>query len=75
MGQQHRKVVKRSRRKAYLERKKTRAKQGITRRASRTAKAAEGDTPKKVAKKPAAKKVAKAPAAKKAAKPAAESTE
>ena len=75
MGQQHRKVVKRSRRKAYLERKKERAKQGITRRASRTPKAAEGDAPKKAPRKPAAKKVAKAPVAKKTGKPGAEGAE
>jgi hypothetical protein len=58
MGQQHKKVIKRQRRKAYLVRKKERDKNGIT-LSSRT-KSAEGV-------KAAAKKVAKKPAAKKAA--------
>ena len=58
MGQQHRKVVKRRRRKAYLNRKAEREKNGIT--LSSRSKSTEGV-------KAAAKKVAKKPAAKKAA--------
>ena len=64
MGQQLKAVVKRTRRKNYLARKKALAKAGVSRRSSgRTKVAGEAATPKAV-KKPAAKK----PAAKKAAK-------
>lgn len=60
MGQQHNKVIKRRRLKAYIQRKKDQAKAGISTRgkgskASSTLKAAA----KKVAKKPAVKKAAK----------------
>jgi hypothetical protein len=64
MGQQLRKIVKRTRRKAYLARKKALAKSGVVRKSGRT-KAAEGDAAKK-----AVKKTAKKAAAKKVAKPA-----
>lgn len=70
MGQQHRKVVKRTRRKAYLERKKARAKLGLKRNASRTAKAAGSGVEKKIVRKAAVKKAAK-PAAEAAPKKAA----
>ena len=65
MGKQHNKVIKRRRRKAYLERKKARDKAGIGRLPSTRAKgatSAEGDAKapaKKAAKKAAVKKVAK----------------
>lgn len=64
MGQQHRKVVKRRRLKAYVERKKALAKQGVARKVSRVSKSVDqGEKPaakkaavkKKVAKKAAAK--------------------
>jgi hypothetical protein len=69
MGQQLRKYVKRTRRKAYLARKKALAKQGIVRKASRKKPVeAAGDKPaKKVA-----KKSTKTPSVKKAAAPKAE---
>ncbi len=64
MGQQLKTVVKRRRRKAYLQRKKALAKTGAVRRSSgrvKAAGAAEGvkAAKKAAAKKPAAKKVAK----------------
>lgn len=65
MGQQHSKIIKRRRRKAYLERKKALAKSGVVRKSSRV-KAEAGSDEKKAAKKPAAKKSTKAPAVKKA---------
>lgn len=64
MGQQLNKIIKRRRRKAYLERKKALAKAGVVRKSSRT-KAAPG-TEEKKAKKTASKKSVKAPVAKKA---------
>jgi len=74
MGKQYNKVIKRRRRNAYHVRKKTLAKQGITRMA-RPARGhdVDSDAAKKSAKKATvvSKKVAKAPA-KKAAKPAEE---
>ena len=79
MGQQSNKVIKRRRRKAYHARKNALARQGITRRTSRTAKSAdaEGDVKKasksKAPSAGAAKKTAK-PAAKKVAKPAEETS-
>jgi len=70
MGQQLNKIVKRTRRKKYLERKKALAKAGVSRKA-RAAKA-EPKTDKKTAvKKPVAKKTAAKP---KAAEVAAEAT-
>ncbi len=75
MGQQLNKVIKRRRRAAYIKRKHELAKQGITRRASRTAKtAAPAGAEKKPAKKPAAKKAAKkaAPKTEEGTAPAAE---
>lgn len=63
MGQQSNKIIKRRRRKAYLDRKKELAKSGLARKVGR-AKTAAAD-------KPAAKKVAKKAPAKKVAKPAA----
>ena len=76
MGQQLNKIVKRRRRLAYLKRKKELAKQGVTRKAARSAKAAADAEKKSAAKKPAAKKavVKKAPAkkAEESAAPAAE---
>lgn len=64
MGQQSNKVIKRRRRKSYLERKKAREKAGIGRLPSSRSKgsAADGDV------KPAAKKAAKKAAVKKVAK-------
>ena len=64
MGQQSNKIIKRRRRKAYLERKKARGKAGIGRLPSSRSKgsAADGDV------KPAAKKAAKKAAVKKVAK-------
>jgi len=61
MGQQTKKYIKRRRRKAYLDRKKTRDKAGISLRAKSTGKSASDDSAaaKKAVKKPAAKKVAK----------------
>jgi hypothetical protein len=64
MGQQYNKVIKRRRRKAYLKRKKELAKQGVTRKTARTAKAAADAEKKPAAKKAAAKKATKAPAKK-----------
>lgn len=63
MGQQHNKVIKRRRRKAYLERKKARIKAGIT--IGKPSKGTKTDGAKKAVKKAPAKKAAK-PAAKKA---------
>ena len=65
MGKQHNKVIKRSRRKAYLKRKKELAKQGVSRKATRTAKAA--DAEKKAVKKAPVKKATKTAAKKTAA--------
>ena len=65
MGKQYNKVIKRSRRKAYLVRKKTLAKQGVTRRSSRIVKASGDEEAVKKPKKSPVKKSAK-PAAKKA---------
>ena len=63
MGQQLKAVVKRTRRKNYLARKKALAKAGVSRRSSgRTKVAGEAAAPKAAKKAPAAKK----PAAKKA---------
>jgi hypothetical protein len=61
MGQQTKKYIKRRRRKAYLDRKKTRDKAGISLRAKTNAKSTndDGSAAKKAVKKPAAKKVAK----------------
>ncbi|MEZ0390234.1 MAG: hypothetical protein ACAI34_24355 [Verrucomicrobium sp.] len=64
MGQQLNKIVKRRRRKAYLERKKALAKSGVVRKSSRV-KAAEGASDEKKAVKKSAKKSTKAPAVKK----------
>lgn len=64
MGQQHRKVVKRRRRKAYIERKKALAKQGVARKVNRISKPSDkedkaGAAAKKTVKKKAVKKAAK----------------
>jgi hypothetical protein len=64
MGQQLNKVIKRRRRKAYLKRKKELAKQGVTRKSARTARAAADAEKKPAAKKGAVKKAAKVPAKK-----------
>lgn len=65
MGQQHRKIVKRRRRKAYIERKKTLAKQGVARKVSRISKPAEKEEkPATAAKKTVKKKAVKKAAAK-----------
>jgi hypothetical protein len=64
MGQQLNKIIKRRRRKAYLERKKTLAKSGVVRKSSRV-KAEAGSEEKKAVKKPSAKKSTKVPAVKK----------
>jgi hypothetical protein len=67
MGQQSNKIIKRRRRAAYLKRKNELAKQGISRKVSRPAKAAsDADKKAAAAKKSPVKKAAKAPAAKKA---------
>lgn len=69
MGQQLNKVIKRRRRKKYLERKKALAKAGVSRKA-RSAKADKG-VKKAPAKKPAAKKAPAKPKAEVAAEAAA----
>jgi len=69
MGQQLNKIVKRTRRKKYLERKKALVKAGVSRKA-RAAKAEPKGVKKADAKKPAAKKAA--PSKPKAAEVAAE---
>lgn len=87
MGKQHKKIIKRSRRKQYLKRKNEQVKASIVRKDSSTAKSAEAKpavkkevakkaavkkvAAKKATKKTAVKKVAKKTAAKKAAKKAA----
>lgn len=60
MGQQLNKLIKRRRRKAYIERKKALARSGVARKASRVAKPAEPPA------KPAAKKTVKKKVVKKA---------
>ena len=72
MGQQHRKVIKRSRRKDYLKRKKEQAKMnGVVKKRPAVKKDAKEAPAKKAAKK-ATKKVATKKVAKKAAKKAPE---
>jgi hypothetical protein len=63
MGQQLNKIIKRTRRKAYLERKKALAKAGVVRKSSRVK--AEGAGDEKKAVKKSAKKSTKVPSAKK----------
>jgi len=77
MGKQHKKTIKRSRRKQYLKRKNEQVKASIVRKESAPAKktakkaAAKKTAAKKAVKKAAAKKAVKKTAAKKAAKKAA----
>jgi hypothetical protein len=66
MGQQLRKIAKRRRLKAYIERKKALAKQGIARKISRPSKVAAEAEEKPAAKKAVKKKVTKKVAAAKA---------
>ena len=69
MGKQHKKTIKRSRRKQYLKRKNEQKKASVVRKDSAPAKAVVKKATKKVAKKAAAKKApAKKAAAKKATK-------
>ena len=70
MGKQHNKIIKRSRRKQYLKRKKDQVKATVTQKKSTPAKKTVKKAAKKAAKKTTAKKAAKK-TAKKAAKKAA----
>jgi hypothetical protein len=67
MGKQYNKVIKRRRRKAYLNRKKALLKAGFVRSKAKGKVAEKSDAKKSVAKKAPVKKAAKAPAAKKVA--------
>ncbi|BCX50249.1 hypothetical protein HAHE_41570 [Haloferula helveola] len=81
MGQQHRKVIKRRRRKEYLKRKEANAKLGglakksVAKKEAAPAKKAAKKTAKKAAKKTAKKAAKKAPAKKAPAKEAPEAAE
>lgn len=74
MGKQHSKIIKRSRRKQYLKRKKEQVKATIVQKKSEPAKTAAKKAVKKVAKKAATKKVAKKVAKKTAVKKATKKT-
>ena len=71
MGKQHNKIIKRSRRKQYLKRKKDQVKATVTQKKSTPAKKTVKKAAKKAVKKAAVKKVAKKAAKKTTAKKAA----
>lgn len=74
MGKQHNKIIKRSRRKQYLKRKKDQVKATIAQKKSAPAKKTAKKAAKKAVKKAAVKKVAKKAAKKTTAKKAAKKT-